>query len=598
MRHITIALATSLFFVISLARPGVAQETPDSWIQLSAHRILSEAEEIARRRAADLGAVAGFSISGGWYVVALGPFLEADARAALRQLRAEGRIPRDSFIVRADVFGQQFYPVGADARERPALAAAPENPAPTATATDVSAEAPAAPLAAAQTPEPQDETPAEARRSEARLGRDERAELQRALQWFGHYEGRIDASFGPATRRAMAAWQVARGHEPTGILTTRQRAELLDEYRGELAAIGLELVRDETAGIEIELPMGMVRFDRYDPPFAHYPERDGSGVSVLLISQAGDEGTLLGLYDIMQTLEIVPLEGARSRRGREFLLTGANERITSHTYARVADGAVKGFTLIWPAGEDRRREFVLERMRESFRPIRGASLPDTLGEGALEQSVDLLAGLKIRRPEKGRSGFFVDPRGAVLTVLEAVEGCGRVTLEETHVVDVTATDPTLGVALLEPREALAPRGHARFRLDPPRLQSEVAVAGYSFEGILSAPTLTFGKLADMRGLRGEEALDRLALPAAEGDAGGPVFDLAGAVAGMLLPRGQEGARLLPGDVSFAVDAPALAQFLRAAGKSPARAENSDSLAPEELAEIAADVTVLVSCWKG
>ena len=40
---------------------------------------------------------------------------------------------------------------------------------------------------------------------------------------------------------------------------------------------------------------------------------DGSGVRVLLISQSGDQGTLFGLYDIMQTLEIVPMEGPRDR---------------------------------------------------------------------------------------------------------------------------------------------------------------------------------------------------------------------------------------------------------------------------------------------
>ncbi|RMD90085.1 MAG: peptidoglycan-binding protein, partial [Alphaproteobacteria bacterium] len=424
-----------------------------------------------------------------------------------------------------------------------------------------------------------------------------RAELQRALQWFGHYGGRIDAAFGPGTRRAMASWQEAAGHTPTGILTSRQRAELLAAYHAELDAIGLEHVRDETAGIEIDLPLGLVRFDRYEPPFAHYPAREGSGVSVLLISQAGDEATLMGLYDIMQTLEIVPLEGERERRRNEFVLTGRNARIISYTYARVSDGAIKGFTLIWPAGGDeRRRELVLSRMRESFRPIPGAVLPDRLDEGALAQSIDLVSGLKIRRPARGRSGFFVDNRGRVLTAAEAVEGCDRVTLDETYPAAVAAIDEALGVALLEPREALAPLDFARFRLSTPRISSEIAVAGYSFEGVLPAPTLTFGRLADVRGLRGEETLQRLALAPEKGDAGGPVFDLTGSVIGLLLPPPADATRRLPAGVSFAVDSAALAEFLTRAGGWAEPGDPARSLAPEELTEIAAQVTVLVSCW--
>ena len=112
----------------------------------------------------------------------------------------------------------------------------------------------------------------------------------------------------------MSQWQAAQGYDQTGVLTTRQRAELLAAYQAELDALGMQLVRDERAGIEIELPLAMVEFARYEFPFAQYEPVDGSGVQVLLISQEGNEATLGGLYEIMQTLEIVPLEGERNRR--------------------------------------------------------------------------------------------------------------------------------------------------------------------------------------------------------------------------------------------------------------------------------------------
>src|SRR5690606_31007247 len=121
-----------------------------------------------------------------------------------------------------------------------------------------------------------DETPNEARRSEGLLGADERRDLQTALQWEGFYDSAIDGAFGRGTRASMAAWQEANGFDATGILTTRQRAALLAAYNAVLAGLGMETVRDDVAGIEIDLPLAMIGFDMYEPPFAHYGAHDGA----------------------------------------------------------------------------------------------------------------------------------------------------------------------------------------------------------------------------------------------------------------------------------------------------------------------------------
>lgn len=610
MRQLAFTVLIGLAGLIS-ARGAEAQT---SWIQLEAHLSPATAEQAAREYDVELDNVAGLTIGGGWYSVALGPFETDEAQRLLAELRAQGRIPRDAFLTDTSIYRQQFYPAAGTA-----LSAAPATPAAEPTQPEVVAEAPApqpvpqpAPqpevVAEAPAPEPEpepvvvaepelpEETPAEARRSEAQLTRDERAELQIALQWFGYYRGGIDAAFGPGTRGSMAAYQADIGAEQTGVLTTRQRARLLSEYNEILSSIGFQTVRDETAGIQIDLPLAMVSFDRYDPPFAHYVTANDSGVRVLLISQAGDEATLLGLYDIMQTLKIVPLDGERERRRGSFILTGENADITSYTYAVLANGHVKGFTLIWPAGEDRRREVVLERMRDSFTPLAEFVLPETVGEGALDQSIDLLSGLEIRRPERARSGFYVDARGTVLTTAEAVASCDQVTIDEAYTANVVAVDDGLGLALLRPRDPLAPMGFARFTAGVPRIASEIAVAGYSFEGALSAPTLTFGTLADIRGLNGEEELKRLTVVSQPSDAGGPVMDTSGSVLGMLLPDPSDSGRVLPADVSFAADGLAIAAFLSRNGLAPAAAEQGDILSAERLTKIAANMTVLVSCW--
>ncbi|MFU1478982.1 serine protease [Roseovarius sp. C7] len=439
-----------------------------------------------------------------------------------------------------------------------------------------------------------DETPAEARRSERALTREDRAALQVALQWAGHYDGRIDAAFGAGTRRSMAAWQEANNYEATGILTTAQRADLLDQYNAVLKGMGLELVEDTTTGIRMKLPLGVVEFARLEPPFAHYEASGDIPAKVLLISQPGNQDTLFGLYDIMQTLEIVPLDGPRERKSDSFELIGEGATQISHTVASLRDGQIKGFTLVWPAGDEERRARVLAEMQASFERIEGVL--DPAAGNADSQSVDLVSGLEIRKPLRSRSGFYVDGAGSVITSTEAVEGCGYITIEDDHRATIATRDDAAGIAVLRPEQTLAPQSVAAFQTVTPRLKSEVAVLGYSFGGVLGAPTLTYGKLEDIRGLNGEAGMKRLALNALEGDVGGPVVDTGGAVLGMLLPSKSNG-RVLPDGVSLAANADALTQILQDAGITPMAAGALDPLSTNALSDAAGRMTVLVSCWE-
>jgi hypothetical protein len=109
-------------------------------------------------------------------------------------------------------------------------------------------------------------------------------------------------------------WQVSRGFEPRAF--SRPRSGRADRRipRGARQPRHAPRLGPRGRASRSSMPTGMVEFARYEAPFAHYDSKDGSGVRVLLISQSGDQRTLFGLYDIMQTLEIVPLEGQRERR--------------------------------------------------------------------------------------------------------------------------------------------------------------------------------------------------------------------------------------------------------------------------------------------
>jgi S1-C subfamily serine protease/peptidoglycan hydrolase-like protein with peptidoglycan-binding domain len=569
-----------LFSVIAtLMVWGQAAMAQDNvYVQIEAQPSLSVAEDRLRDYASVLPDVNGFDLGAGWYGIALGPYPRPEAENVLRSLRAQRLIPGDSYIEGAERYGQRIWPIGAGPATVPPVAS------------------PDSAVAPVPDPEPQitDETPREAQQSEALLTRQEREALQIALQWAGYYNAAIDGAFGRGTRSSMAAWQADNGFETTGILTTLQRAELFRQYNAVLEGMDITPVRDTRAGIAIDLPLGAVAFDRYDSPFAHFdPTGAVDGARVLLISQPGDRDRLAALYEIMQTLDIVPLEGSRDRSGDSFSLTGENGRIVSHTEAQLEGGAIKGFTLVWPAGDEERRTRILAAMRSSFAPIDGVLDPAVIAEDS--QRVDLVAGLAIRKPKLTASGFFVDRQGRVVTTESAVANCGRITLNDEYDAEVMATDSALGVAVLRAMQPLAPNDVAQFREGAPRLQSEIAVAGYSFGGVLPSATMTFGRLSDLSGLNGEDTLSRLAISTLDGDAGGPVLDDGGAVIGMLVPH-DAGGRQLPEDVNFATKSAALQQVLSRAGVSPQVTSGLTRLDPVDLTAKATAMTVLVSCW--
>lgn len=585
-------LVAVLTFTLILARAAVAQQDI-VWVQIEARPTLAEATERARAYAADLPDVNGFALSSGWYAISLGPYTRTDAEQVLRVYRAEGAVPNDSFIAFASTFRQQFWPVGTNllSPSQPALPPATTDVTPQAQNPDV------VPLVTddAGIPQPPlpDESPNEARASEALLSREGREGLQVALKWAGFYDGAIDGAFGRGTRGSMAAWQAANNFEQTGILTTLQRETLLAQYNAVLAGLDLQLVRDTTAGIEMMLPLGAVSFDRIEPPFVHYEASGDIAARVLLISQEGDRGTMFGLYDIMQTLSIVPLEGPRERREDGFTLIGLGGDFVSHTEVSFANGQIKGFTLVWPAGDEDRRLRLLGEMQKSFARIDGVL---NFAEGSQsEQRIDLVSGLEVRKPRQTRSGFYVDQTGTVVTTTDAVSGCGRITLDTDVAAQVIGTDDALGIAVLRPDSPLVPVATAAFQTVTPRLQSEISVAGFSYGGILSAPTLTYGRLAELQGLSGEAHLKRLELEALPGDVGGPVFDAGGAVLGMLSAPVMDG-RQLPQNVSFSVDAAAIRTLLDSLGLPTTSVEGAGTIDPVGLTRRASMMTVLVGCW--
>jgi peptidoglycan hydrolase-like protein with peptidoglycan-binding domain len=592
--------ALVLAFSLAVAPMGQAQEATEeqAWIQIESYPSEATARARAEAYAAEFPDVTVFK-GRSWHAIVLGPYSPEAAAGRLAELRRSGQVPGDAFVTDGGGFTGVLEDLAvAEAMEREAIATeAPvaETVAPAAVEAETMAPESIEPAPLVIEP---DETLREARASEAELSRDERMTLQEALKWYGFYASGIDGAFGQGTRASMSAWQEANGFEPTGVLTTRQRATLVTNHAADLAEFGFESVTEAEAGIEITLPLSLVTFDHYEPPFVHFAEKDGSGLRVLLISEPGGPEALAGLYDILQTLEAVPETGERSLGDTSFTIQAASSKLESLAFAETRDGMVKGYLAVWNPADAARMERILPVLQSSFRAVGGKALDPGLvpmEEAALS---GMLSGLELRKPARVASGVFVDEIGHVATALANVAGCAKVTIGAETAADVAAEDAATGLALLTPKAALAPRAVARLATASPRSGAEISVAGFSYGERLPAAVLTFGTFEAAEGIMGEPGQARLLAPVMAGDMGGPVLDSAGGVLGVLIPVPADAGRQLPEGMALAADAASLGALVQGAGlvMTAGPAASGTPATPDALNAAALGMTVQVSCW--
>ncbi|MBL4928690.1 serine protease [Fuscibacter oryzae] len=573
------ALRTLLAAIVAAFGIFTAAAAQDSaWVQVEAQPTMAKAEDRAEAWASIFPDVTGYKTRTGWIAIVLGPYAPAEAAGRLNDLKSQGLIPGDAFV--SD---------GGDLRDKVIDMA---TAAPVVTTPDEPVVG--APIVAPTVIQPADETPEEARASEALLTPEQRVDLQKALGWYGFYAGAHDGAFGKGTRASMAALQEAKGYEVTGILTTTQRNALLDGYDADQAEFGFRSESVAEAGIEITLPFGAVEFDGYEPPFVKYREKNGSGIKILLISEPGGAEALAGLYDLLQTLKDVPPEGERSKGEDNFTINATGPDVQSYAYAATSRGMVKGYLVVWkPAVADKMAR-ILPALKSTFRPVGDKALDPGLVPMEDAVRLGLLAGLEVKRPTLSRSGFFVDAKGTVATVADAVAQCTRITIDHDTEATVTLTDQ--GIALLTPKSPLSPPAFAQIA-PAPAPGTELAVAGYSYEDKLPAPVLTLGTFEEAKGLNGEAGLARLSAPVLDGDRGGPVIEPRGGVVGILIPGGAPQGKALPEGVAFAASAQVLSDAMTKAGLTATAQDAAAPVAtPDAMNRSALGMTVLVSCW--
>ena len=579
----------SLFGVwISFIPLMASSQSLSVWVQIEAHSSAIEAEQQARFYGATIADVNAFAVGGGWYAVTIGPLDEEDAENQLLKLRAAGAIPQNSFISRGANFEQKIWPVGFETDDSDTANASDETTIP---ATPSGTRAPSSLITLSLE---DNETVEEARAIEAALTKEEKKQMQVALKWAGYYKSTIDGAFGPRTRDAMAAWQQAQGVTKTGVMTSEERNFLLTRYNEVLRSLRLESVSDLEAGIALKIPMGIVVFKKYSPPLVHFASITGTQHSVYMISQTGDKESLQALYKAIQSLDTIPKEGTRELKRNSFEINGKNSSLISYATASLDNGRIKGFMLVWPADDAARHERLLNEMKATFETFPG-TLDPKIGEGRI-QSKDLLFGLNIRKPLFSRSGVFVSPKGHLVTDAQKLDTCDTITIEKYYDAEVVATDPSNTLAIIVTKETIALSEVVEISLYKPTIAEKLIAAGYSYEGLLEAPSVLTAVVDDLQALDGNTDFLRLNIAMMAGDVGGPILNKFGTLSGILTANRNED-RSLPEKVHHAIKAETVVSLLNEAGQFVTYRNLQQSINEILIASKARNITGLVSCWK-
>ncbi|WP_085501331.1 peptidoglycan-binding domain-containing protein [Paracoccus sp. J56] len=318
----------------AVAPEPVAEPEPAKFfLRLESSPNRAKAEEMLEKWRQTLPESGLWTLPNGRSAIAFGPMDEATGTAWLKAFKNAGAVPKDAFLSPAEDMGEV-----AIAGKTPELGAPP------------------APEA-----EPVSMPPLE--------------DIQRALRWAGHYEGSIDGKDGPMTRAAIAAEIVRLRASPD---TATAMAELIARRAAWRAEMGLAELQDSHTGLTLPAPMDKLQFERAERALSIYGPKDGSGAALILFSQPGGQQEMLDLAGLVTALGWVPSPERKVTRGA-VTLDGQNQTHIGHAEARVIDGRVQGFVLIWPVSDPENQHRLAAEISDNltrFAPGAGEAQPE------------------------------------------------------------------------------------------------------------------------------------------------------------------------------------------------------------------------------
>ena len=202
------------------------------------------------------------------------------------------------------------------------------------------------------------------------------------------------------------------------------------------------------------------------------------------------------------------------------------------------------------------------------------------------------------------SGIVISRNGHILTNQHVVLQCDAYEIidDKNRVLKAAleVVDPAKDLALLTVREKF-PSVAAVRKQAAPRLGEAVTVVGYPLVGVLGTrPSVGFGNVTSTVGIRNNPVQMQISVPVQRGNSGGPVFDQAGNLIGVVVSK-LDALKMaqrtgdLPQNVNFAITGDTVRAFLESNKIEFEGADDTAKLESTEIASRGAAVTVRVRC---
>ncbi|MCP3412460.1 S1C family serine protease [Bradyrhizobium sp. CCGB01] len=215
------------------------------------------------------------------------------------------------------------------------------------------------------------------------------------------------------------------------------------------------------------------------------------------------------------------------------------------------------------------------------------------------------AGGKPTRSKSG-TGFVVSPSGHVVTNNHVISGCvgdikGNLTGEAAMTLRVVSSDANNDLALLQAPSTTTFKDFVRIRDRSIRSGDSVVAIGFPYHGMLTSDfTVTTGIVSSLSGLRNDTRFLQISAPVQPGNSGGPLFDTAGQVVGVVTGK-VDALRIavatgnIPENINFAIKTGVLRDFLDNSVVPYQTAEPKGELKTTDIAGNARPYTMLISC---
>ena len=196
------------------------------------------------------------------------------------------------------------------------------------------------------------------------------------------------------------------------------------------------------------------------------------------------------------------------------------------------------------------------------------------------------------------SGFYINADAAIMTNAHVIEGCDSLTVDGEPLRVIAASEP-FDLAILTPASARTTANYLSFAQTPARLNSDITVAGFPLQGILSGLNITRGSISSMEGLEDATRM-QISAPIQPGNSGGPIVDRFGRVVGIVVAvlsedYTRERAGVTPQNINFGIRGAMGAMFAGLNDIAITTTDAAEEIAPEDLADRLRAATVLIRC---